>query len=286
MKSYFRRFDANEADFREMNRIAADLEKVLFFSNPMEHFYWEEYVQSLVRMQDEKGSFALLDSFNVPEEARMEYCLMPTFRGAAILMKFHLSGEYPWVAAPLAKTLAFCTRMGLPEDSYDEMDLQMEILEVFLHGGLDLFLEREPDFSPDFKAMMGRLVLEYHGMLDARDTIHGFGVGYRSDLERMVQRMESTSFFLPETMAEGPQGTSMGKAVLQGFQGGEDGVFAQEKGEVKGTLIFIPRETRKELDREAVQSGDRKLQVVCVGLENGNMLLGETLVRRSEGGEG
>ena len=50
-------------------------------------------IEELCSFQDTDGSFKLLDSYQVPSDARVDFCHKPTYIGAAILMKEYLGGQ-------------------------------------------------------------------------------------------------------------------------------------------------------------------------------------------------
>ena len=48
---------------------------------------WNDGIEAIVRFQDERGGFSLLDSYKIESDVRVDFCYMPTYICTAILMK-------------------------------------------------------------------------------------------------------------------------------------------------------------------------------------------------------
>ena len=59
-------------------------------ANPNDEF-WTKNLSTIVDFQDSDGSFKLFDSYEIPSDARVDFCWVPTYICTAILMKAYMT---------------------------------------------------------------------------------------------------------------------------------------------------------------------------------------------------
>jgi len=154
-----KRLSVNKPDFDELYGMIAVMNELLEGS-PNSTLTLEE----LVMFQDVDGSFKLFDSYKVPSDARVDFCHMPTYIGAAILMKEYLNGRRS-IAAELERALKASLEVGFLGHGYNAERGRIEALQVFIKGGLHQFLETEKEFCPEFHNEVNNIVHRYNSCL-------------------------------------------------------------------------------------------------------------------------
>ncbi|MGB4243657.1 MAG: gamma-glutamylcyclotransferase family protein [Dethiobacteria bacterium] len=121
-------------------------------------------LKELLAFQDVDGSFKLLDSYEVPSKARVDFCYMPIYIAAAILMRAYLDGK-----RHLAPRLERALQAGLGRSflghGFEVEEGQILALQVFIKGGLRQFLETEWEICPAFHNKINNIVHRYNSSL-------------------------------------------------------------------------------------------------------------------------
>ena len=121
-------------------------------------------VEELRVFQDVDGSFKLLDSYEAPSDARVDFCYMPTYIGTAILMKEYLNGKR-YLAPDLERALKASLRRSFLGHGYGGEEGQILAMQVFIKGGLRKFLETEREICPEFHNKVNNIVHSYNSCL-------------------------------------------------------------------------------------------------------------------------
>jgi hypothetical protein len=154
-----RRQKADKPDFQELNSMVAAMRSLLE-NSPQTALTLEE----LLGFQDADGSFRLLEGDGIPSDARVDFCSVPTYCGAAILMKEYLSGKR-YRAPALARALAASLACGLVGHGYEAEQGRIAALRVFIKGGLRQFLEAEWELYPEFHNKVHKILHDYRTRL-------------------------------------------------------------------------------------------------------------------------
>lgn len=217
-------------------------------------------LDALCAFQDEDGSFKLLDSYEVPKEARVDYCHMPTYLGAAILMKAFLGGV-EGLSKPLEKALAASAKSGLAGHGYDSEHVRIDALRVFIKGGLQQFLENHRTLCPEFHNLVHNILHEYHSCLLRNDTKGPWGEDYASDWKAVADQLKlkkrlyiayGSNMDKVQMAVRCPNAQVAGKAYIEGWELTMPFYANIERAEGKRTpaLIWeISRGDEKKLDR-------------------------------------
>jgi len=121
-------------------------------------------LEELVGFQDADGSFRLFASDDVPGDARVDFCCMPTYYSAAILMREYLGGKRH-LASALERALKASLRCGLAGHGYGSEQGRIDALKIFIKGGLHQFLESERGLCPEFHNKVNNIVHGYRTRL-------------------------------------------------------------------------------------------------------------------------
>ena len=77
----------NEPEFDELYKMLSDLNDFLNEDANPKDKQWNENLKTIIDFQDSDGSFKLFDSYEIPMDAKVDFCYMPTYLCTAILMK-------------------------------------------------------------------------------------------------------------------------------------------------------------------------------------------------------
>ena len=69
----------SKPDFSELSRMISDLLDFLDETPDFTDCDWIENLDVIIDFQDEDGSFKLFDSYNIPSDARVDFCYIPTY---------------------------------------------------------------------------------------------------------------------------------------------------------------------------------------------------------------
>ena len=81
----------DEPRFDEFSRMLCELKEFLNEEADFNDKEWVENLKTIIDFQDEDGSFKLFCSFNIPSDARVDFCYIPTYLATAALMKAYMS---------------------------------------------------------------------------------------------------------------------------------------------------------------------------------------------------
>ena len=77
---------------------------------------WMENLNTILDFQDTDGSFKLFSTYEIPSDARVDFCHEPTYICSSILMKAYLTGDSTLtekIEEPLIQGLERCCMRGL-----------------------------------------------------------------------------------------------------------------------------------------------------------------------------
>lgn len=146
-------------------------------------------IEDLCLFQDEDGSFKLFDSYDVPSEARVDFCYTPTYIGAAIFVKKYLAGEVH-LKEPMEKALLASVRGGLSGHGYDAEKDRISALKIFIKGGLHEFLECNNHICPEFHNAIHNILHQYKSNLLRKCTKGAWGEDYSSEWQEIVDNLQ------------------------------------------------------------------------------------------------
>ena len=179
-----RRLSSDKPDFDKLDEMISTMSEILE-DNASKRLTIEE----LLLFQDEDGSFKLLDSYEVPAEACIDFCYMPTYMGSAILMKKYLNGE-KHLEENLEKALEASLKGGLLGLGYDEERVRISALKIFIKGGLQEFLESHNHICPEFHNLIHNILHQYNSNILRKCTKGAWGEDYASEWQDIVNNLK------------------------------------------------------------------------------------------------
>ncbi len=224
MKKYnngpgFRRFPANAPDIEGCHCSLEVLRSALAgdCSN-------KELLYELGRFQDIDGSFKLIDSWRIPGDARVDFCYMPTYLGAALLMRDFLH-EKIMPADILKRALAVCPGRGLEGHGYDSERGVLAALDVFRQGGLRRFLETERLTCPGFHTLVWNILDSRAGEIMKKGEIRGaWGESYTAKWRKVISALKpekrlylayGSNMYADQMKRRCPNAVSLGRTYIR-----------------------------------------------------------------------
>ena len=211
MKIALERINAERPDFDRLyemrNSLSEFLEEITETKDScIERETYTENLNTIIEFMDEKGSFSLLDSFKVPNDAVFDFCYMPTYVCAAILMKavlLHESNPDAKAIKALPETLGMCCRGKLRGHGYEAFAGQIEAIKIFIKGGLNEFLRNYPDMCPEFTKMFDEIKTDFADKINKKDFTGCWGEDYESDIREINKYFADNCVFVYGTLLEG-----------------------------------------------------------------------------------
>ena len=186
-----------------------------------------ENLNTILDFQDKDGSFKLFSTYEIPSDARVDFCHEPTYICSSILMKAYLTGDSKLkqkIETPLIHGLERCCCRNLTGHGYDALKGQIEALNIFMKGGLREFIDLHPDLNSKFTEMILNIMVEF----DAREEQEAFkgiwGEDYKEDILKINEYFSTRKVFVYGTLMNGESNhhflessTCLGKAAIEGY---------------------------------------------------------------------
>ena len=176
--------NAESPDFGKLKKMITTLQGLLDNSTSS-----KLTLKALLAFQDEDGSFKLFDTYEVPSDARVEFCHTPTYIGAAILMRELLSGRDD-LAEQLKKALNASLHRQLEGSGYESEEGRIEAMNIFIRGDLCSFLKTQPTLCPEFNTMIHNILAEYDAAIKNGHTKGSWGVDYREPWQNILNKLQ------------------------------------------------------------------------------------------------
>ena len=217
----------NEPRFDELFKMISDLNDFLNEdANPNDKL-WNKNFNAILDFQDSDGSFKLFDSDEIPGDARVDFCWMPTYISTAILMKTYLTDSYSFTSAEKSALLdglkMSCTR-NLRGHGYDAFKGQIEALEIFMKAGLREFLDIHKDFCAEFSEMISKIIAKFEDMESKGEFLGPWSESYESQIKSVNKYFSNRKVFVYGTLMKGEtnhhyleNSTFLGMATIEGY---------------------------------------------------------------------
>jgi len=170
------REDHNCPDFARFREMYSNLKMFLNARYDFNNEEWNDQLEHIVNHQSGDGSFRIVDSFRIENDAVVDFCNYPTVLCNAILMKAVLlcPERYERLIPILSRGLDASVEMGIYGCGYDHMSVQFDFLEIYSRAGLTFFLERYPDVSEKFSDAINKIRRLYIDCLTNESFLCGF----------------------------------------------------------------------------------------------------------------
>ncbi len=217
----------NEPKFDELSAMISDLMNFLNEdANPNDEF-WTKNLSTIVDFQDSDGSFNLFDSYEIPGDARVDFCWMPTYICTAILMKAYMTDPSSFTSKEeyaLLEGLKMSSGKNLKGHGYDSFKGQIEALEIFMKAGLREFLDIHGDFCTEFSEMISKIVTKFRDMEINEEFLGPWGESYEAEIRSVNEYFSKRNVFVYGTLMKGEvnhhyleSSTCLGPTALEGY---------------------------------------------------------------------
>ena len=176
------RLSTKNPDFDELGKMATAMTGLLENDRNI-GLTFEEFCA----FQDSDGSFKLFESYDIPSDARADFCHRPTYIGAAILMKHYLAEKQQLLGLESALTASL--HGGLSGHGYDAERARIEALNIFIKGGLCEFLEIQREICPEFHQKVHSILHEYRTCLFNGTTRGVWGEDYCDEWQNIIDNL-------------------------------------------------------------------------------------------------
>ena len=218
----------SKPDFEELSRMISDLRDFLDETPDFTDSEWIENLDKIIDFQDEDGSFKLFDSYNIPSDARVDFCYIPTYICTAVLMKAYLLVPDAFTVkakSALAKGLKMSCVKNLRGHGYDAFKGQIEALNLFLKAGLNEFLDLYPEICPEFTEMIGNIISQFRDRQGSEKFTGSWGESYESEIREINECFSTRKVFVYGTLMKGEanhgyleKSIYLGKATIKGYE--------------------------------------------------------------------
>ncbi|WP_048812410.1 gamma-glutamylcyclotransferase family protein [Methanobrevibacter ruminantium] len=251
----------DEPDFDELYRMIGELKD--FLKEDMGSRNWMKNLETILDFQDTDGSFKLFTSYEIPSDARVDFCHMPTYICTAILMKSYLIGDSKLskkIDRPLRRGLKACCMRNLMGHGYEALEGQIEALNIFMKAGLREFIDLYPDMSRKFSKMISNICGSNFEMLESlRNALLGpWGEDYKEDILKINKYFNTRRVFVYGTLMNGESNhhflensNCLGASTVEGYQMYNVGWYpaiVPGDGMIIGELYEVPQEDMARID--------------------------------------
>lgn len=250
-----------EFEPRELYRMYSELEDFFNEDSFSKYDNWNENLEIILDFQDADGSFKLLDSYNVPSDARVDFCHMPTYICTAILMKAYITDSSKFTSkeeAALSKGLKMSCCRNLSGHGFESLQGQINALNIFMKAGLREFLDLYPDFCPKFSKMIENIKSAFQKMESEGNFFGCWGESYETEIRAINEYFSKRRVFVYGTLMRGETNNHymqnsnfIVRTTIEGYQMYDVGWYpAIIKGNnrVPGELYEVPAEDMPLID--------------------------------------
>ena len=252
----------NEPVFDELYRMTNDLES--FFdeeANPNDEL-WSRNLKTILAFQDDDGSFRLFESYDIPTDARVDFCYIPTYICSATLMKAYLTDSSSFTpkerSALSAGLKASCAR-NLRGHGYEAFKGQIDALNIFIKAGLREFIDLYPDLCPEFTGLIEKIISTFRKRESEADFLGPWRESYEDDIKSVNGYFSQRKVFVYGTLMSGEanhgyleNSRCLGRAAIDGYDMYNVGWYpaiVPGDGFIIGELYQVPVDDIPSIDR-------------------------------------
>ncbi len=223
---------------------------------------WMENLETILNFQEKTGSFKLVSDYNIPSDARVDFCHMPTYICTAILMKAYLIGDLKLskkIEKALIKGLTMSCLRNLRGHGYEWLKGQIEALDIFMEAGLREFIDLHGDLNPNFTKMILDIQSQFIEQEKQEDYIGPWGENYYEDIIKINKYFKNRQVFVYGTLMRGESNhyflknsTYITGATVDGYEMYDVGYYPaiiSGKGKIIGELYMVSIEDMPSIDR-------------------------------------
>ena len=271
----------NEPNFDELYEMKSALKDFLEEKADSANSEWMENLNTILDFQDSDGSFKLFSTYEIPSDARVDFCHEPTYICSSILMKAYLTGDSELrqkIETPLIHGLERCCCRNLTGHGYESLQGQIDALNIFMKGGLREFIDLHPDLNSKFTEMILNIMVEF----DAREEQEAFkgtwGEDYKEDILEINEYASTRKVFVYGTLMTGESNhlylensKCLGIAAIEGYDmynvGGWYPAIIPGNSRIIGELYEVPENDMPSID---MLEGEGSLYIRKCEITTGN----------------
>ena len=251
----------DEPRFDEFSRMLCELEEFLNEEADFTDKDWSENLKTILDFQDEDGSFKLFCSFNIPSDARVDFCYIPTYLATASLMKAYLSEPESFTEkeiTALSDGLKMSTARNLRGHGYEGLKGQIEAVNIFMKAGLKEFIDIHHGLCPEFSEMIDKIVSAFADMEAQGKFTGSWGESYEDEIRAINQYFRQRKVFVYGTLMKGEtnhdflqNATFLDKTVIEGYDMYKVGWYPaiiDGEGLAIGEVYSVPVEDMPSID--------------------------------------
>ena len=251
----------DEPRFDEFSRMLCELEEFLNEEADFTDKEWSENLKTILDFQDEDGSFKLFCSFNIPSDARVDFCYIPTYLATASLMKAYLSEPESFTEkeiTALSDGLKMSTARNLRGHGYEGLKGQIEAVNIFMKAGLNEFMDLHHGLCPEFSEMIDKIVSAFADMEAQGKFTGSWGESYEDEIRAINQYFRQRKVFVYGTLMKGEtnhdflqNATFLDKTVIEGYDMYKVGWYPaiiDGEGLAIGEVYGVPVEDMPSID--------------------------------------
>ena len=251
----------DEPRFDEFSRMLCELEEFLDEEADFTDKEWIENLKTILDFQDEDGSFKLFCSFNIPSDARVDFCYIPTYLATAALMKAYLSDPKSFTekeTLALSDGLKMSTARNLRGHGYEGLKGQIEALNIFMKAGLKEFMDIHHGLCPEFSEMIDKIISAFADMEVQSKFTGPWGESYEDEIRAINRYFRQRKVFVYGTLMKGEtnhdflqNATFLDKTVIEGYDMYNVGWYPaiiDGEGLAIGEVYSVPVEDMASID--------------------------------------
>ena len=251
----------DEPRFDEFSRMLCELEEFLDKEADFTDKDWSENLKTILDFQDDDGSYKLFCSFNIPSDARVDFCYIPTYLATASLMKAYLSEPESFTEkeiTALSDGLKMSTARNLRGHGYEGLKGQIEAVNIFMKAGLNEFMDLHHGLCPEFSEMIDKIVSAFADMEAQGKFTGSWGESYEDEIRAINQYFRQRKVFVYGTLMKGEtnhdflqNATFLDKTVIEGYDMYKVGWYPaiiDGEGLAIGEVYSVPVEDMASID--------------------------------------
>ena len=251
----------SKPDFDELSQMISGLSDFLDEDVDFTDNQWVNNLEAIIDFQDEDGSFKLFETYNIPSDARVDFCYVPTYICTAILMKAYMtdSGKFTIDALEAFKMgLKMSCVKNLTGHGYEGLKGQIEALNIFMKVGIKEFIDLHPELCPEFTEMIEKIISSYKDKIVQSKFTGPWGESYETEIKSVNQYFCQRKVFVYGTLMGGESNHGylensafLGNAVIEGYNMHDCGWYpAIVAGDniIIGELYGVPLEDMLAID--------------------------------------
>ena len=272
----------SKPEFDELSQMLFSLNDFLDEDVDFTNKQWVKNLEAIIDFQDEDGSFKLFESYDIPSDARVDFCYIPTYICSAILMKAYMTDSSAFgknEKSALTAGLKMSCVKNLFGHGFEGLKGQIEALNIFMKAGIKEFIDLYPDLSPEFTEMIEKIISGYKDKIVQSNFTGPWGESYEAEIKSVVQYFRQRKVFVYGTLMGGESNhgylensTFLGNATIEGYEMHDCGWYpAIVAGDnlIIGELYDVPLEDMPSIDMLECEGSlyVKRCERVCVNGE-------------------